>query len=68
MRDDSTELAAISFWILLGLYTCFLAYAIYATKMVIFDKEIGFHEHQDYMKMFYIAADTTLISTYDFHF
>lgn len=61
IREDSTRLGAISFWILLVIFAVFTGYAFYATWLVLLKKKLGQDEHQDYMKMFYYSADATLL-------
>lgn len=56
-KDDETTLGIISFWALLLLFSCFCAYAGYATYHVLIKKK----EAKTQLKMFYYSADATLL-------
>jgi hypothetical protein len=45
IREDSTQLGAISFWVLFVIFFCFCVYAAYATWFVLIKKKIGEESH-----------------------
>ena len=64
IKDDSTKLGEISFWVLFSLFVLFCAYAGYATYHVLLKHRGEEVFKQDYMKMFYYSADATLFCKY----